>query len=758
MASCYADSLAVIERLRPESTWSSWTAALSANLNGAYSVHIDGSYAYVASWYADSLTVIDISDPNNLVELDSHTSANLNGARSVHIDGSYAYVASGNAGSLTAIDISDPANLTELGSHTSTNLNGARSVHIDGTYAYVASDDADSHRHRHEIPRQPDRPDSTANVVTNASIQGMLEVPKIQSGQNLLLQPNSGNVGIGVANPQSKLDVLGGLNVADRLVASTISNSTFEASFDDWVNAAGDDQDWTRNSGTTTSSGTGPSSGADGTSWYVYYETSDPVAQDDQAILDYASNIDTSLYPDGFDISFYYHMYGASMGELRLETSEDGGLWEEQWSMSGDQGDEWFEETVDLSELSGVVDIRFVGIRGSSFTGDMALDEIEIHELNMSSLLHVNNLTGYVGIGTASADTTLEVQGGLCVSDDSADDCSTAAGTIRADGSITANAFDIAELYGATEMIEPGTIVSADTNHSRYTTVADGSAPLMGVVSTDPGFVLGWKDNPDLADAPHSVEVALAGRVPVKVTTENGNIKAGDPITISLEHPGVGRKATSATRIIGYALEDYTNTDPTEIGTIELFMQPETYLPGIQDTDVSDLQGNALSVPMLNVSGPAVISNLTVTGNATVQGNLTVENNLTVKTATVTSNLTVGGRILSHTTETPAIELGGVLQGDKGSVDLEGTDMAGTITFTTNEGVEIEKGILAKVLFAESVDDAIPRVNLMPVGAGSTGLDLYIERTADGFKVGSNTPLEPNKTYRFDYITITTTN
>ncbi|MDZ7744320.1 MAG: hypothetical protein U5K77_00960 [Candidatus Saccharibacteria bacterium] len=104
----------------------------------------------MASEYAASLTAIDISDPSNLVELDSHTSANLGGANSVHIDGSYAYVASYSAGSLTAIDISDPSNLVELDSHTSANLNGARSVHIDGSYALRDQQGCrlpDRHRH-----------------------------------------------------------------------------------------------------------------------------------------------------------------------------------------------------------------------------------------------------------------------------------------------------------------------------------------------------------------------------------------------------------------------------------------------------------------------------------------------------------------------------------------------------------------------------------------------------------------------------------
>ena len=35
-----------------------------------------------------------------------------------------------------------------------------------------------------------------------------------------------------------------------------------------------DDSDWTRNSGNTPSTGTGPSSGYDGSAFYIYIETS----------------------------------------------------------------------------------------------------------------------------------------------------------------------------------------------------------------------------------------------------------------------------------------------------------------------------------------------------------------------------------------------------------------------------------------------------------------------------------------------------
>lgn len=73
----------------------------------------------------------------------------------------------------------------------------------------------------------------------------------------------------------------------------------------------------------------------------------------------------------------------------------------------------------------------------------------------------------------------------------------------------------------------------------------------VGVVSTNPGIVLGKR-------GVNAVPVAFSGRIPVKVTTENGEIKRGDYITVSATIPGYAMKLTGEGRVIGRALSDYT--------------------------------------------------------------------------------------------------------------------------------------------------------------------------------------------------------
>jgi hypothetical protein len=74
----------------------------------------------------------------------------------------------------------------------------------------------------------------------------------------------------------------------------------------------------------------------------------------------------------------------------------------------------------------------------------------------------------------------------------------------------------------------------------------------------------------------HYLPLAIYGYFPAKVTTENGAIKRGDPLTSS-STPGYAMKATGACRIIGYALEDarakgtiqvFANTGETAVGQV----------------------------------------------------------------------------------------------------------------------------------------------------------------------------------------------
>lgn len=126
---------------------------------------------------------------------------------------------------------------------------------------------------------------------------------------------------------------------------------------------------------------------------------------------------------------------------------------------------------------------------------------------------------------------------------------------------------DLAEAYTSKDStILPGDVVVLDSSIENG--VQKSQSPydnsVLGIVSTNPGMVLG-----DKAGMGTPVLVALSGRVPVKVSTENGEIKAGDYLTTS-SNPGVAMKATKAGSIIGTAMMGYSNEGT---GTIMAFVK-----------------------------------------------------------------------------------------------------------------------------------------------------------------------------------------
>ncbi|MDO9399823.1 MAG: hypothetical protein Q7T79_04040, partial [bacterium] len=115
---------------------------------------------------------------------------------------------------------------------------------------------------------------------------------------------------------------------------------------------------------------------------------------------------------------------------------------------------------------------------------------------------------------------------------------------------------------------------------------------VIGVISTEPGVLLG-------KDATSSKPVALAGRVPVKISTENGEIKTGDFLTSASLTPGVAMKATKSGMIIGMALESYNNS---EIGKITVFVNPHWVLGALtEDGTIASNEENQIKNEELGI-------------------------------------------------------------------------------------------------------------------------------------------------------------
>ena len=159
---------------------------------------------------------------------------------------------------------------------------------------------------------------------------------------------------------------------------------------------------------------------------------------------------------------------------------------------------------------------------------------------------------GSGGGGSAVTDTASGPDGGA------------GAGGVVVVFSYTGPGADLAEWYETRGGVEPGDVVAINSDSLEYQSDAGGlektavlekagpGSKAVGVVSTMPFQVMGGEI---LGSAREAKPIALAGRVPVKVSDENGKIKAGDRLTVS-SAPGVAMRAAKAGLTLGSALED----------------------------------------------------------------------------------------------------------------------------------------------------------------------------------------------------------
>lgn len=162
---------------------------------------------------------------------------------------------------------------------------------------------------------------------------------------------------------------------------SSFPNSESFESNDGWNQVTGDDGNWTRDSGGTPSSNTGPSAGADG-SFYMFLE-----ASTNGSAGQVGNNATAILESDCFDLggattaqfSFQHHMFGTNVGSITVQASDDGSVWTQLYTLSGNQGNQWNAVDVSLDAyVGGDVKVRVVGTTGDGWSSDIAVDDFSV--------------------------------------------------------------------------------------------------------------------------------------------------------------------------------------------------------------------------------------------------------------------------------------------------------------------------------------------------------------------------------------------
>lgn len=225
------------------------------------------------------------------------------------------------------------------------------------------------------------------------------------------------------------------------------------------------------------------------------------------------------------------------------------------------------------------------------------------------------------------------------------------------------------------------------------------------------------------------------------------------------------------------ALKQLANTD-TSIGsnsqtlTIQgsAIINGQTLMRGNLNVANNLQTGGSIQAPAITISGAAnfgqtQMNSLQVASNTAIQGTTTLRD-LNVSGASsfsgpiTTSQITVTRLILSgnatlevpnhisFTGSSPSRMVNNSVLGNGGSVNLSGSDTAGTIN--VNSGNNPTSGCFVTIRFNQAFTRQ-PRVIVSPVGAAAGVLQFYTDRTTTSFSVCSVNAPASNQSFGFDY-------
>ena len=205
---------------------------------------------------------------------------------------------------------------------------------------------------------------------------------------------------------------------------------------------------------------------------------------------------------------------------------------------------------------------------------------------------------------------------------------------------------DLAEYYGSDGSLSAGDLVVSSgeahqtensevgkVNKARVSRSSKGyQRTIIGVVSTNPNVeilstgVFSKNENPE--------PIALIGRVPLKVSTENGSISPGDPLTSS-SIPGVAMKATKSGPIVGKALASYSESG---VGKIITFLSVGWYAKTLESghsqlaLEQESLTLSTLNTSLINLGDNQITldekGNIRVNGDINIAGDVTIDGKL----------------------------------------------------------------------------------------------------------------------------------
>jgi hypothetical protein len=181
-------------------------------------------------------------------------------------------------------------------------------------------------------------------------------------------------------------------------------------------------------------------------------------------------------------------------------------------------------------------------------------DNLNLTGSNISAVTNVT-ASGFLTINSANNATAIVNGGSNAVGNIGSS--STYFNTVFAKAT-SAQYADLAEMYEADGIIEPGTVVCFGGDKEVTLCREDACRRVAGVVSTNPSYLMNSGQTGE-----YVVPVSLTGRVPVKVT---GTVRKGDMMVAALNGRARAEADPVVGSVIGKALADFDGNE----GVIEV--------------------------------------------------------------------------------------------------------------------------------------------------------------------------------------------
>ena len=213
-------------------------------------------------------------------------------------------------------------------------------------------------------------------------------------------------------SPNSFTSSFGTSNGVPYFVDFETFNST---SSQGWSQVKTGNPSWLLTSGGTPSSGTGPvvdhTTGIN-TGKYVFLETSAGVAGDSDTLI--SAPIIVNANQTLLEFSFWYHFHGATIGSMEAWIIDSSGTLNFLGTIVGQQQavqtDPWLKAKYIAAGYQGqAVRLAFVGIRGTSFTGDISIDDVRLDLAPPAEIGITNIVRPSSGCGLGADSVEIEI-------------------------------------------------------------------------------------------------------------------------------------------------------------------------------------------------------------------------------------------------------------------------------------------------------------------------------------------------------------